>query len=86
MITVKYFAQLKQMAGREEDRFDLGRETTIPELGKAISKTLPNIGELLKGKKVMISVNYDVVDLDAVIRDGDEVALLPAFSGGCAQS
>ncbi|MEE9259189.1 MAG: MoaD/ThiS family protein [Nitrospinaceae bacterium] len=31
----------------------------------------------------MVSVNQDVVSPDAVIQDGDEVALLPPFSGGC---
>ncbi len=30
----------------------------------------------------MISLNYDVVPLDTVVKDGDEIALLPPFSGG----
>jgi len=82
MITVKYFAQLRQMAGREEEQFDLGPQVTIDQLSDAIGKTLPRIGELVRDKKVMISVNYDVVPADHVIQDGDEVALLPPFSGG----
>ena len=83
MITVKYFASLRSMAGKEEDQFNLGSETTLERLSKEISKTAPKIGEMMRGKKVMISVNHEVVVPGAVIRDGDEVALLPPFSGGC---
>jgi molybdopterin converting factor small subunit len=61
----------------------LGSETTLERLSEEISKTAPKIGEMMRGKKVMISVNHEVVVPGAVIRDGDEVALLPPFSGGC---
>ena len=83
MITVKYFASLRPMAGKEEDQFNLGSETTLERLSEEISKTAPKIGEMMRGKKVMISVNHEVVVPGAVIRDADEVALLPPFSGGC---
>ena len=83
MITVKYFASLRSMADKEEDQFNLGSETTLGRLSEEISKTAPKIGEMMRGKKVMISVNHEVVVPGAVIRDGDEVALLPPFSGGC---
>ncbi len=82
MITVKYFANLKQMAGKEEERFDLGKETTLDQVWDAISQTLPQIAALIKEKKIMVSVNYEVVSPDAVVHDGDEIALLPPFSGG----
>ena len=71
------------MAGKEEDQFNLGSETTLERLSEEISKTAPKIGEMMRGKKVMISVNHEVVVPGAVIRDGDEIALLPPFSGGC---
>ena len=83
MITVKYFASLRSLAGKEKDLFNLGSETTLERLSEEISKTAPKIGEMMRGKKVMISVNHEVVVPGAVIRDGDEVALLPPFSGGC---
>lgn len=82
MITVKYFANLKQMAGKDEECFDLGKETTLDQVWDAISQTLPKIAALIKEKKVMVSVNYEVVASDTVVHDGDEIALLPPFSGG----
>jgi len=82
MIKVKYFASLRSIAGKEEDQFDMGSETTLKNLSHEISKTAPKICEMILGKKIMVSVNLDVASLEAIIKDGDEVALLPPFSGG----
>lgn len=82
MITVQYYASLRQIAGREEEQFDLSGETTLAKLADIIAATQPKIGEMLKEKKVAVSVNLDIVSLDTVVRDGDEIALLPPFSGG----
>ena len=82
MITVKYFANLKQMAGKDEDQFDIGTGTTLEQLSELIGQSVPQLGAMVREKKVMICVNYDMVPLDTVVRDGDEVALLPPFSGG----
>ncbi|MBJ78773.1 MAG: molybdopterin synthase sulfur carrier subunit [Nitrospinae bacterium] len=83
MITVKYFASLRTVAGKEEERFDLGSETTLEKLSDEISKTAPKISEMIRGNNLMVSVNLDVVQSGAIIKDGDEVAFLPPFSGGC---
>lgn len=82
MVTVQYYASLRQIAGREEEQFDLSGETTLAKLADIIAATQPKIGEMLKEKKVAVSVNLDIVSLDTVVRDGDEIALLPPFSGG----
>ena len=82
MITVKYFANLKQMAGKDEDHFDINEGTTLAQLSDLIKQSVPQLGDMVREKKVMISVNYDVVPLDTVVKDGDEIALLPPFSGG----
>lgn len=83
MITVKYFASLRNVAGKEEEQFDLGNETTLEELSDEIEKTAPKISEMIRGNNVMVSVNLNVVQPGAIIKDGDEVAFLPPFSGGC---
>ena len=36
----------------------------------------------LKGRSVLMAVNQELSDDDTVIKDGDEVGLLPPFSGG----
>ena len=82
MITVKYFASLRAIAGKDEERFDLGNETTLEKLINEISKLTPRISEMIQEKKIIVSVNMDVIQSDAIIKDEDEVALLPPFSGG----
>jgi molybdopterin converting factor subunit 1 len=82
MITVKYFASLRSIAGKDEDQFHMGTETTLINLSQEISKTVPKIGEMILGKKILVSVNLDVASFETIIKDGDEVALLPPFSGG----
>ena len=32
--------------------------------------------------EIMVAVNQDVAQLDTVVKDGDEIAFLPPFSGG----
>ncbi len=82
MVTLKYFASLRIIAGKEEDRLDIGSETTVQKLAETLATTTPQIGEMIQGKKILVSVNQDVATLDTVIHDGDEVAFLPPFSGG----
>ena len=82
MITVKYFANLKQMAGKDEDQFNINEGTTLEQLSEMIGQSVPQLGEMVRERKVMISLNYDMVPLDTVVKDGDEIALLPPFSGG----
>ena len=82
MITIKYFASLKSIAEKEEDNLDIERPISIDQLSNIISKTAPKMGAVIREKKVMISVNQEMASADTIIRDGDEVAFLPPFSGG----
>ena len=82
MITLKYFASLKSIANKDDDRLDIENPITIDQLSDTISKTAPKMGEMIREKKVLISVNQEMASVDTVIHDGDEVAFLPPFSGG----
>jgi len=82
MITLKYFASLKSIAEKEEDQLDIENPITLDQLSDIISKTTPKMGEMIREKKVLISVNQEMASVDTIIHDGDEVAFLPPFSGG----
>ena len=82
MITLKYFASLRDIAEKEEDSLDIENPITIDQLSDIISKTAPKMGDIIREKKVMISVNQEMASADTIIHDGDEVAFLPPFSGG----
>ena len=82
MITLKYFASLKSIAEKEEDHLDIENPITLDQLSDIISKTTPKMGEMIREKKVLISINQEMASVATVIHDGDEVAFLPPFSGG----
>jgi len=82
MITVKFFASLKAIAEKEEEQIEIQSSISMDQLSDIISKTSPKMGDIIRGNKIMISVNQEMADADTVIHDGDVVAFLPPFSGG----
>jgi len=83
MITVKLFALLKERAGSDELHIAAG-PATIFELLLTIAREHPALAGLLSQGRVMTALNHELVKPDARIKDGDEVALMPPFSGGAA--
>ncbi len=81
MITVKLFALLKDKAGKSEltIAFTSG---TVAELLKQVSREYPVLENILSSGGILVSVNHEFVRPDAPVKDGDEVALMPPFSGG----
>jgi len=85
MIVIKLFAILKDKAGAGELTIPAG-PTTVSELLRQISKDYPALSDILSRGGILISVNQEFVKQDALIKDNDEVALMPPFSGGSSGS
>jgi molybdopterin synthase catalytic subunit len=83
MITIKLFAILKDRAGRDEVRMPFSNGT-VADLLKQLSEGYPALSDILSPGRIMVSVNHEFVKNDARVKDGDEVALMPPFSGGDA--
>jgi MoaD family protein len=83
MITVKLFAIMKDRVGREELKINATADT-VSGLLKQLSQEYPVLSDILIPGRIVVSVNHEFVKQDAPIRDGDEVALMPPFSGGAA--
>ncbi len=81
MVTVKLFAVLKDKAARSELSITF-ISGTVEALLKQVSHEYPALADILSCGSIMVSVNQDFVKMDAVVMDGDEVALMPPFSGG----
>ena len=54
----------------------------VKDLVGALEAGYPAIGELIQRKKVLVSINQEIAHGETVIKDGDEIALLPPFAGG----
>ncbi len=84
MITVKLFASAADAAGEREVRLEAAAGLSLKALLDNLAARFPGLSPLLAPRKLLVSLNQEFADEDAVLRDGDEVALLPPFSGGDA--
>lgn len=81
MVIIKFFAMLKGKVGRDEAGISIPGQIALSELKEILKREFPPIKEFID-KNIMISVNQEFASSDTIIKDGDEVALLPPFSGG----
>ncbi|HHL40567.1 MAG TPA: molybdopterin converting factor subunit 1 [Deltaproteobacteria bacterium] len=81
MIKVRFFANLRDLAGCETAQVDLAG-VTAARLREALAEQFPALAQALGSPSVKLAVNQEFAGDDTVIADGDEVALLPPFSGG----
>ncbi len=86
MVKVRFFAIIKNLAGKEDAQFDVGGSIKLKDLIGMIEKDFPKVGEMLRAKKVLISVNQEIGNDDMLVKDGDEIAILPPFAGGAEGS
>jgi MoaE-MoaD fusion protein len=85
MITIKLFAILKDKAGQDELHINTCA-STVSELLMEVSKEYPALSDILSCGRILTSVNQEFVKGDAPVRSGDEVALMPPFSGGSSST
>ncbi|MDQ6606731.1 MAG: molybdenum cofactor biosynthesis protein MoaE [Actinomycetota bacterium] len=74
-VRVRLFAALRERAGRDELELELPADARV-------SDALAQIGWLTDGRRVVMAINRDYADGDAVLHAGDELALIPPVSGG----
>ena len=80
-VTVLYFAFIHEITRKKEEIMELSTNTSIKELILIILTRYPNIKNI---KNIKISVNYRIVNSNSnlILKNADEVALLPPISGG----
>lgn len=81
MIKVRFFAAIKERVGKEEITLE-PRETTLADLINTLKKDIPDLDTILSELRAMAAVNHEMADTKTIIKDGDEVAFIPPFSGG----
>ncbi len=76
MITVKYFASLKESLGRSQDLVESDTVETVNDVwNKVVTDTdLP--------VNLLVAINMEYADMNQRVNDGDEVAFFPPVTGG----
>lgn len=83
MITVHYFAALREALATPEERVELPRDiNTVAALREHLAARGEAWSALQNTKNLRAAVNLDLVPLSATIKDGDEVAFFPPVTGG----
>ena len=83
MVSIRLFGMVKTLAQHQNElSVELPNGQKVKDLVEVLKVSYPAIGELVLGKKVLISVNHEIAHPDTVIAENDEIALLPPFSGG----
>lgn len=81
-MTIKFFAVLKKLTGHEDLHLPIQEPITLKQLIDRVEAEIPQIRHIMKESRAMIAVNQEVADEDHLVRDGDEIAMLPPFAGG----
>ncbi len=84
MVTILYFARLRESLGKSSEQLELPPEVT--DIG-SLQRLLAARGgawaeELAAGRNVRAAVNLAMAPPDAAVKAGDEVAFFPPVTGG----
>ena len=81
MITVKTFAQVRELAGQAECQVAFDGPIQVTHLISQLSATSEKWADALSGQ-VLIAVNQTLCGPSQTLNDGDEVAFFPPVTGG----
>jgi molybdopterin converting factor small subunit len=79
-VTVRFFARYAELAGCESAAVAVPSPATVQDVVRRVRETVPGAGAL--PERPLAAINLRQVKLNAPVRDGDEVALLPPVAGG----
>ncbi|HIW31927.1 MAG TPA: molybdopterin converting factor subunit 1 [Candidatus Paenibacillus intestinavium] len=79
MITVRYFAGLKEITGTEQDYLPI-TSMTVGELIEWASNTYDGFSNA--AHSILVAINEEYVQRNKEIQSGDIVAFIPPVSGG----
>lgn len=77
MITVHYFARLRELTGKEKETIEQDR-MSVQELLDWAEVTYPGFGK----DTIHVAVNEEFALKDDLIQSGDDCAFIPPVSGG----
>ncbi len=80
-VTVRFFARYAELTGCETAAVLVpGSSATVGDVLTRVRETVPGARSL--PPRLLAALNLRQVKHDAIVKDGDEVALLPPLSGG----
>ena len=81
-VQVLYLGMLKDVAGHERETVQLHSGARLDELMNHLLERVPKLADFRSA--IALAVNCEYSDSSVILRDNDEVALIPPVSGGAA--
>jgi len=75
-----FFAGAKDIVGKSSIEFEVNESTTTTEFEKIVLAKHPSLEKILTTS--LLAVNQEYVDTPVVLKEGDEIAVIPPISGG----
>lgn len=83
MLTVRFFARLRETLDCEELQLSLGdRPQTVSDIRRQLAERGDIWASALGEENIIVAVNLAVVVDDPALEDGDELAFFPPVTGG----
>lgn len=82
MLTVKFFASLKQKVGRGEIQIALADPIPVSQVIRDLEIEIPSLTAAIKDTRSVVAVNHEFKSENDLVKDGDELAFIPPMSGG----
>jgi sulfur-carrier protein len=79
-ITVKLFAAYQEAYGKPEVVLEVASGMTVAQVGDRIRTPFPSLQPLAAVTRYGLNLGF--VEPNTVVKDGDEVVLIPPVSGG----
>lgn len=79
-VRVLYFGIVRERLGLREEAVELAAGATVAELTAFLSAKHGNLAAGVSALR--LAVNLEYVDSDTILREDDEVAVIPPVSGG----
>lgn len=79
-VRLLFFAVLREIAGRSEEIVELPDDSRAGDVWRRLRDEHAALRDYVQPP--MIAVNESYVDVDELLRDGDELAFIPPVAGG----
>lgn len=79
-VRVRYFSVARQIANRLNENVEVGQGSSVEALGQEIVRLHPGFKPIMNS--VRFSVNHEIVRPGKLMREDDEIGVLPPVAGG----
>jgi len=79
-VLVKFFASARDSVGKKNLEMEIKKNCKVGDVMENLFEEYPGLQEM--EDHLLISVNKDRTGKDEILKDGDEIAVMPPVTGG----